>query len=155
MLVSMSADWSAKPNRNVCTSLIGTPHEGHDCFVFRRELYRWLQLHQVSLGAPWVGRAFLWNLVYFARAFEELTDHHLTFHLGISDWEADADSEYAAHNEREALKVLASLAAMGAPLKEGRMLRYLTDVCYELPLREYRPNAWHRAASGMLRRACT
>jgi hypothetical protein len=134
-------------------ALIGAPHEGHDCFVFRRDLYPRFRLHQVSLGAPWVGRVFLWNLVYLARSFEELTDHHLTFHLGVTDWEADAHSEYATHNQREALKVLDWLRAEGAPLQEGPLLRYLTDICYELPLPEYQPDPWSRAARSLLWRA--
>lgn len=133
-------------------ALIGAPHEGHDCFVFRRDMYPRFQFHQICLAAPWIGRGFLWNLMHLARSFEELTNHHLTFHLGVSDWEADAHSEYAAHNQREALKVLEWLRAEGAPLEEGRMLRYLTDICYEFPLPEYQPNPWRKAGREVLRR---
>ena len=133
--------------------LIGTPHEGHDCFVFPRHVYGKLQLAEASVGAPWVGRILLWNLVCHSQRFEELRDHHLTFHLGITDWESDAHTEYASHNERELRKVLEHLRAAGVPLhKDGPLARYLADIWFLLPLPEYRPKAWKKPGKWLMRR---
>ena len=121
-------------------ALIGVPHEGHDCFVFRRDVYRQFCLGLVSVGAPWVGRVLLWNLVRHSQRFEELKNHHLTFHLGVTDWESAVHSEYAAHNQRELHKVLARLRGEGASLEKGAPLsRYLADIWDVLGLEEYRP----------------
>ncbi|MFQ5632930.1 MAG: hypothetical protein ACE5I1_29525, partial [bacterium] len=41
---------------------VGKKHEGHDCFIFRRDVYPRFQLGKVCIGAPMIGRVLLWNL---------------------------------------------------------------------------------------------
>jgi hypothetical protein len=60
----------------------GEPHQGWDCFVFPREAYPDYRIGLVCLGAPWIGRVLLLNLVAFARSFREFKGLHSTFHLG-------------------------------------------------------------------------
>lgn len=57
---------------------IGWSHEGHDCFVFRRDVYPYYRLGDICLGVPGVGRALLWNVVCHANEFREFTGKHLT-----------------------------------------------------------------------------
>jgi hypothetical protein len=135
-------------------AMVGDPHEGHDCFVFPRATYKRYRLANVSIGAPWVGRAMLWNMLVHARRFEELRNEHLTFHLGITDWESDIASDYARHNEGELLKVFQHLRESGARLEKGSpMARYLGDVWYLIPMPEYRPRGWKKPGKWVLKRA--
>lgn len=134
-------------------SLIGTAHEGYDCFVFRRDVYRKFRLGLVCIGVPWVGRALLWNLFRHSQHFEELKDHHLTFHLGVTDWGSAARSEYAVHNGGELRKVLRQLQDEGASLEKGTPFsRYLADIWPLLGLEQYRPTPWRRIARWVRRR---
>jgi hypothetical protein len=89
---------------------LGQPHRGWDCFVFRRDVYPGYQLGTICLGAPRVGLALISNLVAYAQRFREFTDQHLTFHLGDDrGWQGKAYADYADHNTREVLRILAEL----------------------------------------------
>jgi len=96
----------------------GKKHEGHDCFVFRRDAYPQYRLGAVCTGIPWVGRTLLWNLMCYARNFYVFTKTHLTFHIGPGNkhtWGDDGFSDYRAHNMSEAQKVMAALKAAHGP----------------------------------------
>lgn len=109
---------------------VGRPHVGHDCFVFRREVYPKYKLGAVCIGATWYGRAFLWNLVCQAKNFREFKDHHMTFHIGAGSyesWQVDEYTDYRAHNISELLKVLAELERDYGPFdRNGPLAPYLT-----------------------------
>lgn len=95
---------------------VGAKHEGHDCFVFRRDAYPGYKLGDVCIGIPYVGRALIWNLFLRAERFQELTDHHLTFHIGAGNERTlgeDDYQDYRSHNKGEAAKVKAELEANG------------------------------------------
>jgi hypothetical protein len=61
---------------------VGKPRKGWDCFVFPRSAYPSYRMGRVCLGAPYIGRTLLLNLVAFADHFEEFKDFHATFHIG-------------------------------------------------------------------------
>jgi Sulfotransferase family len=89
---------------------IGEPHKGYDCFVFRRDAYPGFTLGNVCTGMPWNGRVLLWNLSLSSERFKEFKDLHLTFHIGNDRiWKREEYADYASHNRREAIKVLAQL----------------------------------------------
>lgn len=95
---------------------VGEPHRGWDCFVFRRDAYPGYNLGTICVGAPRIGLALLANLVAHAKCFHELKDQHLTFHLGNDrPWQRSVYADYAAHNSREALRILAELEAKHGP----------------------------------------
>lgn len=101
---------------------LGRKHEGHDCFVFRREVYSRYALAQVCIGIPWVGRVLLWNLFCHGRKFQELTDEHLTFHVGSGNektLQAREYQDYRSYNRGEAAKAMAALESQCGPF-EGR-----------------------------------
>ena len=137
---TVSDEYQAVEQIPLMYALIGVPHEGHDCFVFGRDVYRQFRLGLVSVGAPWVGRVLLWNLLRYSQRFEEFKAHHLTFHLGVTDWASAVHSEYAAHNQRELQKVFARLREEGVPLEKGAPLfPYVAEIWDVLGLEEYRP----------------
>ena len=85
----------------------GEPHKGHDCFVFRREVYPDYQLGMACVGTAWVGKIMALNLIHHAKRFREFKDLHLTFHIGNdAAWRLPEFRDYRLHNERELKKVL-------------------------------------------------
>lgn len=85
---------------------IGEPHEGHDCFVFRRAVYPQYRLGTVCTGVWYVGRVLLWNLAGHARKFREYKNKHLTFHLGNDRaFVKDENVAFFMHNRNAALRI--------------------------------------------------
>jgi hypothetical protein len=75
-------------------------------------------LAEVCIGIPWVGRVLIWNLACHAAKFQELTDEHLTFHVGSGNEKTLLEPEYAdyrAYNRGEAAKAKAALESRGRP----------------------------------------
>lgn len=89
---------------------LGEPHRGWDCFVYHRSLYPRFELGNVCVGAPLVGLVMISNLIAFADKFRQITDLHLTFHLGNErSWHSESKSEYELHNQLEVLKIIRTL----------------------------------------------
>ncbi len=63
---------------------VGVKHSGWDCYVFKREIYPNLNLGDIVFGARGYGGCMYTNLRFHAKKFIEVTDGHLTFHVGIS-----------------------------------------------------------------------
>jgi hypothetical protein len=103
---------------------VGINHPGHDCFIFRRDVYPLYQPGGVCIGARWVGLTLIWNLALHAQKFEEFTDKHLTFHIGDDQaWNRPELADYVAYNRREARQVQSLLAAQFSPSKLESILR--------------------------------
>ena len=86
---------------------IGENHIGHDCFVFRRDIFPDFVLGNLCIGVPFVGRALIWNVATFASKFIEIKDYHLTFHIGKDRiWKNAKFNDYTMFNKKEAEKVL-------------------------------------------------
>ncbi|MFM1798292.1 MAG: hypothetical protein RLZZ117_570 [Cyanobacteriota bacterium] len=60
----------------------GTPGGGTDCFVFRPSVLALIDVGQVFLGYPPIGRVLRLQLQAKAQRFAWFKDRHLTFHLG-------------------------------------------------------------------------
>jgi glycosyltransferase involved in cell wall biosynthesis len=89
---------------------LGKKHPGHDCFVFRRDVYPEFKLGNVCVGVNWVGRALICNLVGLSSKFREITDAHLTFHLGNDKiWKSDGYEDYRRFNGEECYNALKAL----------------------------------------------
>jgi len=112
---------------------VGEEHPGHDCFVFRKDAYSRFNLENVCIGMNWVGRVLLWNLICHSQKFNEFKNAHLTFHLGNDKrWKSYGYSDYAAHNKREALKVLAELERQCGPFDKTKPIYpYIHDAIAE------------------------
>jgi hypothetical protein len=88
----------------------GQAHFGHDCFVFRRDVYPQYILGDVCIGVNWVGKILLQNLQHHAMRFKEFRSKHLTFHIGNQRvWENRENIDYIQHNTREAQRALMQL----------------------------------------------
>lgn len=103
---------SNDPHRTMAEmfSEIGSPHIGYDCFVFKKELIEKFNLGNVCIGANWIGRAFISNLIAHSKKVEIIKDKHLTFHLGQDTvWMSKKYLDYDLHNRNELKKIISDL----------------------------------------------
>ncbi len=86
---------------------MGELHPGFDCFIFAADLVRQLQRTDSCIGAGWVMRSLLYNLVAASRNMLMLTDCHATYHLGRDEaWNRPELQDYIDFNMRQAQAVL-------------------------------------------------
>jgi hypothetical protein len=86
---------------------VGKSHPGFDCFVFRSELLEKFDLGNACIGANWIGRIMLANLIMFSNHLEIVKDAHLTFHVGEDGaWLNNNYSEFDDHNKSEAYRII-------------------------------------------------
>jgi len=85
----------------------GEKHPGYDCFIFRRAIYPEYILGSACIGANWIGKVIISNVITFANRFRLFEDEHVTFHIGDDrSWKNDKLDDYHQHNETELNKVL-------------------------------------------------
>jgi hypothetical protein len=90
----------------------GRSHPGLDCFVFPVSWVAKFARSNACIGAGWVMRSLLYNLVASARQMLILRDVNLTYHFGDDrSWESEALGDYVAFNLAEARSVLLRVAA--------------------------------------------
>lgn len=78
----------------------GKPHPGFDCFIFKRELLKKLQLENICVGISFSEVALVHNFIAFAENLKLVDDLHLTFHIG-SEVMPPLNPEYFGHNKSE------------------------------------------------------
>lgn len=106
---------------NLIYSQVGEKHPGYDCFVFKRDLYSKFRLGKACIGANWIGRILITNLICHAKKFRVFEDLHLTFHIGDDrSWKVPKYKDYDKHNESELHKILLKYKSRG--LYEGKPL---------------------------------
>lgn len=104
---TIPADFNGAEEIPLMWAQAGEKHIGHDCFVFKRDVYPHFHLGNVGIGIRLVGRVLLWNLVAQSTRFKEFKDLHLTFHLGQDKpWKNSVLKDYDRHNYEEAATVL-------------------------------------------------
>lgn len=87
--------------------MTGRKHPGYDCFVFRRSMLARFSLGTGCIGANWIGRILICNLMAHARRFVLYEDKHLTFHIGDRTvWRNPRYMKLEEHNERELIRIL-------------------------------------------------
>ncbi|MCK5603519.1 hypothetical protein KAR91_16665 [Candidatus Pacearchaeota archaeon] len=88
----------------------GKIHRGHDCFIFKRQVYPKYILGKVCIGAVGIGRTLLFNLSCHADRFALFSDKHLTFHIGNErKWKGSEYSDMLKFNQDEEAKALEEL----------------------------------------------
>jgi Methyltransferase FkbM domain len=97
--------------RALAESDYGGLHPGFDCFVFPIEFGRHLVRSDACVGAEYVMRGLLYNLVALSKDMLILTDVHATYHIGAdSDAQRPELQDYTRFNQENAKAVLAALA---------------------------------------------
>ncbi len=94
-------------NLNFMFAEVGDAHPGYDCFVFKKEQLPNFILGSVCIGANWIGRAMIANLLVHSKKLEIITDAHLTFHIGEDGaWLIENFSEFDHHNKAEVYTII-------------------------------------------------
>gem|GEM_PF-844713 len=113
----------------------GNEHPGHDCFVFKRELYPKFQLPDSILGIGCCFRPLLLNCICFADCFEEVHASGLTLHVGGDEqWQRPEWGEHAGHNHRQVQSLLQLLDARGFVPDHKMMWRFFSSFVQPAPL---------------------
>lgn len=108
-------------------SQVGEKHPGFDCFVFKRSAYEQYCLGNVCIGANWIGRSLICNLLAFSENPLILTDAHLTFHLGDDrSWKTLDYIDYDEHNESCVAETIGHIEQLGL-LQKHDLLKQTYD----------------------------
>ena len=99
----------------------GASHPGFDCLVFRCSNYKKFIRNNACIGAGWVMRGLLYNMVAHSKRMLMLKNVDLTYHFGDDQtWDDEDYSDYSQFNEQEYVKTLQQLSATG---HENQLLR--------------------------------
>lgn len=89
----------------------GTPHAGHDCFVFDRSLYPGFDLGDIIMGTPWSEGTMIANMAYYAKKFYVFKHALATFHIGDRRiWLGKEHNQARFHNTNETANIILSLS---------------------------------------------
>ena len=125
---TISACWTSISQIPMMYADVGEPHVGYDCFVFHRDLFKEFNLRDVCVGAAWVGRTLLANMVACSNRFREYRDLHLTFHLGDNrSWRNPHLMDYTRHNQEVYFRIFPELEKKSKRLRHPVWRSYLVD----------------------------
>ena len=111
---------------SVMWSTIGESHAGHDCFVFRRELWPLMNLGNIVMGTPWSETTLITNLVAYAKNFTVFKNAHATFHLGDKRiWLGHELNDYRILNTNEFARILKKLSKRNKKILKHETIQYL------------------------------
>lgn len=101
----------------------GKPHPGYDCFVFKRELFQKFELGNVCIGANFIGKALIINMMVHAQRFKIFKDLHLTFHIGDDRaWKNPRFRDYDEHNQKEVERIIDRFLELDLPNEKRQFL---------------------------------
>ena len=124
-------------------SQTGSAHPGHDCFAFTPEVISAVDVGDVCVGVPLVGRALLFNVMLKAKSFRQFIDLNATFHVGNDQqWTGATFDDYTEHNYVALLRVITNLVDIyGEPavLKLPKAAKFLSAATSDSPP-PWRPN---------------
>lgn len=101
----------------------GKPHPGYDCFVFKRELFPAFELGNVCIGANFVGKAMIINMLVHSKRFKVFKDLHLTFHIGDDQaWRNPRFRDYDEHNQKEVERIIDRFLELDLPNEKRQFL---------------------------------
>lgn len=131
---TVSSEYSKVEDLPLMYAEVGEPHPGHDCFVFKKELYPDFVLGNVCVGIVGVGWALIVNMAYHANNFKEFTDKHLTFHRGNDrTWRNEIFRDYSLHNRACMTEVMheleqkyGKLESNGRPIVRVKLTGFLS-----------------------------
>jgi hypothetical protein len=107
---TIKSNWSSVSEIHKMYSSIGIQHPGHDCFCFKKEYFKYFTLGNTLVGANHFGKVLYANLYANIKRFEEIYNHHLTFHIGDEKaWANKKYIEYDEYNRNQCKKILLDL----------------------------------------------
>lgn len=111
---------------SIIWSHMGGSHAGHDCFVFRRELYPALKIGDIVMGTPWSEATLIASLVAFSKNFKVFKNAFATFHLGDRRvWIGHELNDYRVLNTNEFARILKMLGKKKKKIFKHETIQYL------------------------------
>lgn len=110
----------------VLWSAIGGPHAGHDCFVFRRNLYPELKIGNILTGTPWSEATLITSLIAYAKNFRVFQHAAATFHIGDRRiWRPLAYNDYRITNTNEFARILRNISRKDKKILDHKFIQYM------------------------------
>jgi len=104
---TISQDYTSIEQYEAMCAEEGSSHPGFDCFIFKKELLDRFELGDAGLGANWIGRVIITNLIVHAEKFEIFKEEFKTFHIGDDrSWRNPDFADYDEFNRQELIKIL-------------------------------------------------
>ncbi len=126
---TISKEYTRPDQLYLMFSQVGEIHPGYDCFVFKRSLYPKFELGNACIGANWIGRILITNLICRSRRFMVFEDLHLTFHIGDErTWKVPRYQDYDTHNEKELYRILSEYKTKGLFQDRPLVESFLQDI---------------------------
>jgi hypothetical protein len=124
----------------------GETHPGHDCFVFKREIYPWFILGRSCPGVSRFARFLMANIIAFSQRYMEFKQLHATFHIGDDrNWNGPDYNEYYYHHVPELVDVFKKLEASPHVVRPGELMAF-----YQLNIKQIWGNAANYPDTGYL-----
>jgi hypothetical protein len=130
---------------------VGTPHPGHDCFVFSKDLFPKFILGNICIGAAWFDKSLLWNMIVHASHFAAFNDLCLTFHLGDDKrWKKTDSRELSLHNKQQVTDLLVSIETTHKPAYQNpKLWSHVHHVYEKLGFQAPKSNPLHLLLKGL------
>lgn len=106
----------------------GEKHPGYDCFIFKREVYEKYNLKDACIGANWIGRVLISNVIAYSNNFKVFEDEHLTFHIGDDrSWKISDFNDYDKNNEDTLKELLSGYIQKGIDISQPLLRLFINQ----------------------------
>lgn len=110
---TISGNYNSASELPLMLAEVGENHPGYDCFVFHKSLIGNFNFGTACIGANWIGRVIITNLLAQTEDFKVFETPDLTFHIGDDrSWKTVRFEDYDKHNESELLKIIDHFKSM-------------------------------------------
>ncbi len=108
----------------------GDAHPGFDCFIFKASMLSKFNLGKACLGANWIGRVIISNLIVHAEKFAIFEDEFQTFHIGDDrSWRNPDFADYDEFNRQEMIAILLQMRKKYH--SEKTKMKYINEFLYK------------------------
>lgn len=124
-----SDKWHLCGDLDLMFAQIGASHSGYDCFIFRRDILTKCDFGNACIGANWIGRVIIANLIANTSHCQIYKDLHATFHIGDAGaWMTGEFNEFDEHNRSELTALLRRLLQRSDVLNSPERLMALSEI---------------------------
>ena len=109
----------------------GIPHEGIDCFIFRKDMCKRFYFADACIGSGPVGLCFALNIVMNTSCYAWLEEERLTFHIGDDKtWSKDKYHELLKFNFMQYMAIIDHYLCRPGSYTEDKAEMLLSAKCF-------------------------
>jgi hypothetical protein len=125
----ISDNWISVDDIELMYAQVGLIHPGYDCFIFSREVISKFDFGNTCIGANWIGRVILANLIAYTDNCTIHTDYHITFHIGeAGEWMSGDYNQFDDHNKHQLIAILDRLLKNEVVQKNEHKINKLIEI---------------------------